>query len=158
MMSSDRLVVVGVAGAILAVTLATGPVGLLAVDAPEDPFAQAGTGNATVETVSIPDAVTVHDEGQGVSRVAVPATTVRVSDRRGNPLLRYRLSIETTTTTTTHALGDWDPGTHEVTIDRQPRFDAGELANVSTATLDLVLVHEGGETTVFERTVEVDHG
>lgn len=149
-------VLVAVAVCIVAVTLASGPPGLVSVGEPDDRFADAGTGNATVGILDAPETVTIHAEGQDTYRLAVPSTTIEVSTLRGNPLLRYSLSLETREVTTTHPLADRGEGVHEITIDTDPVFEA-DHSHVESATLTLVLVTETGDRTLLERSVGVVH-
>jgi hypothetical protein len=155
-MDIARLVVSVVAACIAALTLATGPVGLLEI--PEssgvlvnDP----GTGNASVDVVSEPETVTVRESQQDVWVLEVPSTTVEVSNIQENPLLDYSVSVSGTGYSVSSAtpLGSPGPGRIEVGV-ASGRLDAESARNATGARLQLVL---RGDTdrTLLERDVEV---
>jgi len=156
-MSADRVVAGLVVAAILALTLATGPVGPIDIGT-EESLENPGTGTATVEVVSEPGPVALEqsDAGQDVLHLSVPTTTVRTSNVTGNPLLSYAVSLEGAGfgTDTITPLGQSEEGTLELTIDRRT-FQPYEVENVTEAQLTVTL--RGDETvTVFERTVPVE--
>jgi len=155
-MDTDRVVVYAVAACIVALTLATGPVDLLAV--PESSGVldnNPGTGNATVEVVSEPETVTLRESEQNVWVLEAPSATVNVSNVRENPLLNYAVSVEGTGYSVSSAtpLGGREPGRIDVGIE-SGQLDAESARNATGATVRLVL---RGDTdrTLFERDLEV---
>lgn len=158
-MRTDWAVVSAVAVCIVAVVLATGPVGLVDVGT-QGPDGVPGTGNATVEALSQPETVTLapSNDGQDLLALEPPPVSVAVSNVSGNPLLSYVVALEElgTATDSVVLLGELgrSGGTVEATIDRQ-LFQPEAVANVTKAELTLRM--RGDRTvTLFELTVPVE--
>jgi hypothetical protein len=156
-MNAERVVAVVVV-CIVGLTLATGPLGPLDIDADSGSIEDPGTGSATVEVVSAPGAVELvpSDDGQELLYLSVPTTTVRTSNVTGNPALSYRLSLTGTGLSIEALRFPAEAGEEELelVIDRrvyQPRA----VENVTGAELSVTLRGEN-QTTVFERTVPVE--
>lgn len=119
-MDVQRWSVTVAAGLILALTLATGPVGLLDVSTADDPVP--GTGSAAVTAVSVPEEVTITAGGPGTDQfyLQVPAAIVEVTSLRGNPILEYRLHIDELgyVRTSVHFLAEDGEGTQRVVLER----------------------------------------
>lgn len=159
-MSTDRIVAGLVVATIVALTLATGPVGPLDVETESDSggLDDPGSGTATVEILSEPDAVTMEasDDGQDLFYLSVPATTVRTSNVSGNPILSYTIALKGSglSTDSLEFLGELDEGTLELTIDRRT-YQSYEVENVTAAELGVTFRGEETET-LLEKTVPVD--
>lgn len=156
-MRLDRAVVGGVAVCIVAVTLATGPVGPFGVPAPgtiENP----GTGTATVDVAEEPARVTLEptDDGQEFVRIVVPEVSVTVSDITGNPILTYTMVLDETGLSSQEVtfLGQGEPGRLEIRIERPP-VRPDRVENATEADLSLTL-SGARNVTLFERTVPVE--
>jgi hypothetical protein len=160
-MDAARGTVFAVAGVIVLVAVATGPVGLVSV--PDERFGggSPGTGNATVTVVSSPGQPTLEAGRQGgdVYYLRVPDAEVEVEAVRGNPILEYSIDIEalTYTRSSIHFLGESGTGTRAVSF-QSATFDAGRLDRETyRAELAVVVRADGTERVVYNEmaTVEV---
>ena len=157
-MNHERVVVVGVTVCIVAVTLATGPVGLVALDPPEEIGQQkVGNGNATVEVLSTPDTISIQksNDGQGFHHIEVPDTRVDISNLRGNPAVTYTVSVDAlgVGSNSVHPLKSAGEGETTLSIDRITIRD--EVDNVTTANIRLVLYADTPRT-LFTKEVQVE--
>jgi len=149
-----------VAGIIVLVAVATGPVGLVSV--PDERFGGGppGTGNATVTVVSSPGQPTLEAGRQGgdVYYLRVPDAEVEIEDVRGNPILEYSIDIAalTYTRSSVHFLGESGAGTRAVSF--QPdTFEADRLDREAyRAELAVVVRANGTERTVYNETTTVE--
>lgn len=93
-MSERAVLVIGV-GLVLALTLATGPVGLIEITDREG-AQNLGSGTVSATVLDEPDRITLEptDDGQRLYTVSVPEIRVELSEVSGNPLLSYALSLD----------------------------------------------------------------
>lgn len=146
-MNTERGVVYGVIGLVLATTLVSGPL-VGAVDFTTAPEQRSfGSGNATVGDVSLPSSteITSGRFGSGEYYVLVPDATLTVANVTGTPLLAYQFSIPALgySRSTTHFVTSSDTGTYELSLKR----DAIEPSRVENRSYD-------GTVTVFLRSNE----
>ncbi|MBX0293849.1 hypothetical protein [Haloarcula nitratireducens] len=89
-----RALLFGVTGIVLVTAVASGPLvpGVSITSARETTY---GEGNATVESVTLPETVTLEagSFGQQGHYLTVPPSTVQFSELSGSPILTYRLQI-----------------------------------------------------------------
>jgi hypothetical protein len=157
-MNHGRLVVVGVTVCIVAVTLATGPVGLVALDPPEEIGQDSiGNGNATVEVLSAPDTISIQksNDGQGLHHIRVPNTRVSISNLSGNPALTYSVSVDAlgVGSNSVHPLESAGEGETTLSIDRITTRN--EVENVTTASLRII-IYADTRRTLFTKEVTVE--
>jgi len=159
-MDAARGTVFAVAGVIVLVAVATGPVGLVSV--PDERFGGGppGTGNATVTVVSSPGQPTLEAGRQGgdVYYLRVPDAKVEVADIRGNPILEYSIDIESLTyaRSSVHFLGESGTGTRSVSF-QSDTFEADRLdRGTYRAELAVVVRANGTERTVYNETTAVE--
>lgn len=146
-MHTERGVVYGVLGLVLATTLVSGPL-VGPVDFTTAPAQQSlGNGSATVDDVSLPanTEITSGRFGAGEYYVDVPDATVSLVDVTGTPLLAYQFSIPALgySRSTTHFVTSSETGTYGLSLER----DAFEPSRVEKQTYD-------GAVTVFLRSNE----
>jgi len=156
-MDRTRGVTYATVAVVVAVTVATGPVGLLAVPEPGTDGAL-GTGNATVSVVSAPEDVRIEggEYGTDTLNLRVSEAVLDVDSVSGNPLLTYAIDIDELgySRSSVHVLGPAQEGRIRVGIDRAT-FEASEItADRYEGRLRLVL--RGNETrTIYSEPVTV---
>lgn len=150
------MLVVGV-GLILALTLATGPVGPIEITEREG-AENLGSGTVTAEMLDRPDRVTLEPtgDGQGLYQVHVPEVRVDILGVSGNPLLSYALSLDEIGfgTETVQLLGDAGDETVTMRIDTDP-LQSHEVEQLSEAELTL-RVRADVDRVLFEITVPIE--
>lgn len=121
-MNTERAVVWGVVGLVLATTLASGPLvgGVdFTTDAEKPAF---GEGNATIGEVSLPASAEIAygRYGSGEYYLRVPDATVDLDDVSGNPLLAYEILIRemSYSRTTTHFISSSNTGSYTLSMER----------------------------------------
>jgi len=159
-MNTERAVVYGVIGLVLATTLVSGPlVGTVKfTTAPERTSLNGG--DATVGAVTLPSSteITSGRFGSGEYYVHVPDATLTVANVTGTPLLAYQFSIPAMgySRSTTHFVTSADAGTYGLSLER----DAIEPSRVEKqsydGTLSVFLRSNESERRLAERNVTVE--
>lgn len=158
-MDTRRGVVYGTVLLLVALTIATGPIGLVDVPSGEGVGGH-GSGSATVIADSAPEVVTIEraQHGGDVFYLRVPDATVAVTDLTGNPVLDYSISIDELgySRGSVHFLGDRGEGSHAISL-AEDTFEEDRLeADTYEAELELVLRGDEERTVLSEQvTVEV---
>lgn len=159
-MNTERGVVYGVIGLVLATTLVSGPL-VGAVDfTPAAEESSLDGGNATVGDVSLPATAEIRHGrfGSGEYYVHVPDATLRLDNVTGTPLLAYRFSIPVLgySRSTTHFVTAADTGRYDLTLSR----DAIEPSRVENrsygGTVSVFLRSNRTERRLAERNVTVE--
>lgn len=147
-------------GAILVVTVATGPVGFFEV--PERGFdgGPPGEGTASVTVVSPPDGPTLDAGRQGgdVYYLRVPDVEVDVSELRGNPTLTYSLDVDGLNYNrgSVHFLGSVGDGRAALSLSRDT-LDGSRIDRESyRARVTLTLRTTDAERIVYNETTVVE--
>ena len=156
-MDIERGVVSVTALVIIALAVATGPLGL--VDPSTEEMATPETGNATIAVGDIPETATLDagQHGTDLFVLRIPDTTIEVSRLRGNPILDYSLKIQGIgfKGTSVYFLDGQGEGPLTLSFDRET-LDPGRIDQDSyEATLSLTLRGER-ERVVFEHPVTIE--
>jgi hypothetical protein len=159
-MDPTRTVVYVIAGCILALTLATGPVGVIQIQTPFEQMAAPGSGNASVTVESAPDSATIRgtSTGQNLRYLEVPPASISIASLDGNPTLTYSITIDELghASNELYYLERVGEGRTQLAIDRAS-FEAGRITNESyRGTLRITLRTENGERMLLNRTVTVE--
>ncbi len=158
-MDTVRSVVLAVAGVIVLVAVATGPLGVLTVPSGQSEQAP-GTGNATVRVVSTPDQPTIEPGQQGgdVYYLSVPDAGLEVSDLHGNPVLTYSITVEELgyTRSSVFFLGQQGEGTRTVSLERSTLEENRLDADTYRAQVELVVRANDTERSVYNETTTVE--
>jgi hypothetical protein len=156
-MDIERGVVAATAIVIVAVAVATGPLGLVGLSTEE--LTTPETGNATISVGTISDTATLTAGQQGTDFFVfhTPDATIEVSDLRGNPILEYSLDIEVLgyKRTSVYFLDSHGEGQLTLSFNRDTLDSARIDRDSYDATLAVTLRGET-ERTVFERPVTVE--
>ena len=159
-MNTERAVVYGVVGLVLATTLVSGPLvgGIDFTPAPEEP--SFGDGNASIGDVSLPARAQIRSErfGSGEYSLRVPDATVELLDVTGNPSLAYQISIRAIgyARTTTHFVTASDTGTYGLSLE-QDSIDPSQVENGTyDGTLRVFLRSNGTERRLGGRNITVE--